>query len=565
MAGPHPDRLGGVRAERTPPTVTGYALTSANDSAGRDPKDWTLQGSADGQTWTDLDRRTGQTFPERFQTRRFDVATPQEYTHYRLNITANSGEPLIQLADLRLFTGSTTTPPEPPAVNQAVVDILDRQHPATRVAAADGHPLRPLVQLGPEPDRHRAHGRPGRGAALQRRGRAPTARSTRCRGAGTTTAAGRSTPAWATPRAATARTRSARTSPARCKWTTGIERGDCQATIAANYKVERLTAANQTGQLDQIGEPHGLTIAPDGTVFYVGKAACPSGPVVDWTNPNVGLGCGTIHSLRPGDQAGQAADHAAGDGQPGQRLRAGEERGGPARHRARPERSPTNGWLYVYWMPHDVDRPGEADRPADRLAVHLRPGRPDDRPGHPQGPAAVAGADPQLLPRRRRHGVRRQGQPVRRFRRQQLVRGVAAATPATTGPQEYQGISFQDARRTAGNTNDLNGKIVRIHPEADGTYTIPAGQPVPAGHREDPSGDLRDGRAQHRPAADRPGAPVAHRRLGRPGRRRRRAPSWARRSTRPPRSSRRPATRAGRTAWATGSRTATAATPTPRC
>ncbi|MGO4362625.1 PQQ-dependent sugar dehydrogenase [Terrabacter sp. RAF57] len=32
-----------------------------------------------------------------------------------------------------------------------------------------------------------------------------------------------------------------------------------------------------------------------------------------------------------------------------------------------------------------------------------------------------------------------------------------------------------DSRRGAGNTNDLRGKILRIHPEADGSYTIPAG------------------------------------------------------------------------------------------
>ncbi len=32
-----------------------------------------------------------------------------------------------------------------------------------------------------------------------------------------------------------------------------------------------------------------------------------------------------------------------------------------------------------------------------------------------------------------------------------------------------------DAERSAGNTNDLRGKILRIHPEADGTYTIPEG------------------------------------------------------------------------------------------
>lgn len=32
-----------------------------------------------------------------------------------------------------------------------------------------------------------------------------------------------------------------------------------------------------------------------------------------------------------------------------------------------------------------------------------------------------------------------------------------------------------DAQRTSGNTNDLRGKILRIHPEDDGTYTIPDG------------------------------------------------------------------------------------------
>ncbi|MBC7919510.1 MAG: ThuA domain-containing protein [Ferruginibacter sp.] len=32
-----------------------------------------------------------------------------------------------------------------------------------------------------------------------------------------------------------------------------------------------------------------------------------------------------------------------------------------------------------------------------------------------------------------------------------------------------------DAQRSAGNPNDLRGKILRIHPEADGTYTVPAG------------------------------------------------------------------------------------------
>ena len=38
-----------------------------------------------------------------------------------------------------------------------------------------------------------------------------------------------------------------------------------------------------------------------------------------------------------------------------------------------------------------------------------------------------------------------------------------------------------DAQKSSGNTNDLRGKIIRIHPEPDGSYTIPAGNLFPRG------------------------------------------------------------------------------------
>ena len=40
---------------------------------------------------------------------------------------------------------------------------------------------------------------------------------------------------------------------------------------------------------------------------------------------------------------------------------------------------------------------------------------------------------------------------------------------------ERQRRLVYDAQRSAGNPNDLRGKILRIHPEADGSYTIPEG------------------------------------------------------------------------------------------
>ncbi|WP_332910309.1 PQQ-dependent sugar dehydrogenase [Algoriphagus boritolerans] len=38
-----------------------------------------------------------------------------------------------------------------------------------------------------------------------------------------------------------------------------------------------------------------------------------------------------------------------------------------------------------------------------------------------------------------------------------------------------------DAQKTAGNSNDLRGSIIRITPQPDGTYTIPEGNLFPVG------------------------------------------------------------------------------------
>ncbi|UFH54163.1 ThuA domain-containing protein [Spirosoma sp. KNUC1025] len=47
---------------------------------------------------------------------------------------------------------------------------------------------------------------------------------------------------------------------------------------------------------------------------------------------------------------------------------------------------------------------------------------------------------------------------------------------------ERPGRKGWDARLTSSNTNDLRGKIVRIHPESDGTYSIPEGNLFPKGN-----------------------------------------------------------------------------------
>ncbi|KAA2259412.1 glycoside hydrolase family 92 protein [Solihabitans fulvus] len=93
-----------------PVAIARYALSSANDAPERDPKNWTIKGSADGQNWTTLDTQTGQTFDSRQQTKKYEVPNTTAYLYYRLDITLNNGGPILQLADVHLITNAVIPP-----------------------------------------------------------------------------------------------------------------------------------------------------------------------------------------------------------------------------------------------------------------------------------------------------------------------------------------------------------------------------------------------------------------------------------------------------------------------
>lgn len=80
-----------------------YLLTSGNDASARDPKDWILEGSADGNSWHTLDTKTNQRFAYRNEIRVIDFANTTAYKYYRLRITANAGSSDMQLSEWRLF------------------------------------------------------------------------------------------------------------------------------------------------------------------------------------------------------------------------------------------------------------------------------------------------------------------------------------------------------------------------------------------------------------------------------------------------------------------------------
>ena len=70
---------------------------------------------------------------------------------------------------------------------------------------------------------------------------------------------------------------------------------------------------------------------------------------------------------------------------------------------------------------------------------------------------------------------------------------------------------------SSANTNDLRGKILRIHPTADGKYTIPSGNLFPSGTAAHQARDLHHGHPQplhHRPGSGETLGPVGRRGAG---------------------------------------------------
>ncbi|MEW2434878.1 GH92 family glycosyl hydrolase [Streptomyces caniferus] len=89
-AGPLFDNTSDTSAELTgapvdltrPGRVAAYTLTSSDRATA--PAGWTLEGSRDGERWTRLDHREGESFAWDRQTRVFAVGRPDSYEHYRL-------------------------------------------------------------------------------------------------------------------------------------------------------------------------------------------------------------------------------------------------------------------------------------------------------------------------------------------------------------------------------------------------------------------------------------------------------------------------------------------------
>ncbi len=87
-----------------PQTVIRYTLMSAGTAPMRDPKNWSLYGSNDGEDWVKLDTVSGVKFQSRYEEKYFNINNETAYSYYRMNMECYSGNAL-QLAEWKLFSG----------------------------------------------------------------------------------------------------------------------------------------------------------------------------------------------------------------------------------------------------------------------------------------------------------------------------------------------------------------------------------------------------------------------------------------------------------------------------
>ncbi|MBQ1048836.1 ThuA domain-containing protein [Micromonospora sp. C51] len=212
----------------------------------------------------------------------------------------------------------------------------------------------------------------------------------------------------------------------------GIQGADCGASLTASF--EKVTLDSNTSN------PMELDIAPDGRVFYIERDGR-----VQIVKPDTG---NTVTAIDLDVFTGNE------DGLIGIRLD--------------PDFA-TNNWVYLYYAPND----GVARNVLSRFTV--------------SGDSIDAATEQVVLQVDTQRNTCCHAGGTMTF---DSAGNLYLATGDNTNPfssdaytpiDERPGRADYDAQRTSGNTNDLRGKVIRIHPEDDGTYTIPEGNLFPPG------------------------------------------------------------------------------------
>ena len=110
-----------------------FTITSGNDQGKRDPDQWKIQGSNDGDTWTDIyeyNNNGTSPFSARYQVIKYtgggdDFETPDAFSYFRYYVTSIKSGVHHQINEIEFFSDSTnpTLDSSTPADNATSVEV----------------------------------------------------------------------------------------------------------------------------------------------------------------------------------------------------------------------------------------------------------------------------------------------------------------------------------------------------------------------------------------------------------------------------------------------------------
>ncbi|MCG5473059.1 ThuA domain-containing protein [Micromonospora sp. LAH09] len=222
------------------------------------------------------------------------------------------------------------------------------------------------------------------------------------------------------------------------EWAAGAVAGDCSATKTSNFERVGLVTEN-------LADPFELAVAPDRKVYYIQR-----------TGALKVVNSDTLQVTTLLDFAYTSAMTDQSDGLLGMTL---------------DRNFASNGWIYLLWSDKTLKQLNlsrftvannsvalSSEKRLLTIPTYRGEGRANSHMG---GSLTMDGAG------RLYAAIGDNTDPF--------------ASSGYTPVDERAGRAAWDAQGTAGNTNDLRGKILRITPQSDGTYTVPSGNLFPAG------------------------------------------------------------------------------------
>lgn len=92
--------------------LTAYALTSGMNDVSHDPREWTVAGSNDGESWTTLDERKSGPATKRRSPTTYPVNTNESFSRFRITFRSSNMDRLLEVGEVGLVVRTHVLPPD---------------------------------------------------------------------------------------------------------------------------------------------------------------------------------------------------------------------------------------------------------------------------------------------------------------------------------------------------------------------------------------------------------------------------------------------------------------------